>query len=794
MSTKDTRSNQSEAISDLSLRLKQQKKQRNQKIRVRFTKPFKRPTYFTAHFLVFLALLLSLIGTLTYLSNRGENTELITTTKSLISEQKNYEKDFTSAGYTIKNPHIILNPYQNSPLTALIIFETEDEISPTVTISGKDDKTTLSHQFVKSKKHFLPIYGLYPNSINKVKISYEAPAKTESSQNDQSIARSGNVVNEDSPAKKLEQYESENPLPRADIKNNPDYQDFLRKIDSTKSPTDYQKDHEGYGQFAPINQTLNNQLESEDSTTNSSIVATIEREFKIKTDALPDNIPAATIIKADKTALDSSLYFYSPATKNNAMVAYDLNGDVRWYLKDTTALWENAKLNNGHLLVSTERLINPPYYMTGLYEIDLLGKIYAEYSLPGGYHHDYFELQNGNLLVASNNFTKQNDTVEDYVVELDRKTGQIIKKIDLKQILKTEDGKSENWSSYDWFHNNSIYFDQNSNSLILSGRHQDAVISLNYQTSEINWILGDPTNWSEEYQKYFLKPVGSNFQYQWSQHAAKMTPEGYLFLFDNGNNKSKNPRDYIPAANSYSRGVLYKINNEAKTVQQLWQYGKERGSDFYSPYISDVDYLGKDHYLVHSGGIVKANGEPSNQPAGLTAGNISLLSDTVEILNDKVIFELQSPTNNYRVEKMNIYAGVNYLPTPAKRLGSLGKTEIDDTKQGFITDSNIGQSFLNAHKITIKNEEDRITISGFFKREDQVRIGLYRNFNTNFYNLRVSKKPYTALCVDFFTEEENQNGILVTKYINKEGLRGNYSLYIEYNGKLYNTDKYVNTN
>ena len=252
--------------------------------------------------------------------------------------------------------------------------------------------------------------------------------------------------------------------------------------------------------------------------------------------------------------------------------------------------------------------------------------------------------------------------------------------------------------------------------------------------------------------------------------------------------------DYIPAANSYSRGVLYKINNEAKTVQQLWQYGKERGSDFYSPYISDVDYLGKDHYLVHSGGIVKANGEPSNQPAGLTAGNISLLSDTVEILNDKVIFELQSPTNNYRVEKMNIYAGVNYLPTPAKRLGSLGKTEVDSTKQGFITDSNIGQSFLNAHKITIKNEEDRITISGFFKREDQVRIGLYRNFNTNFYNLRVSKKPYTALCVDFFTEEENQNGILVTKYINKEGLRGNYSLYIEYNGKLYNTDKYVNTN
>ena len=35
---------------------------------------------------------------------------------------------------------------------------------------------------------------------------------------------------------------------------------------------------------------------------------------------------------------------------------------------------------------------------------------------------------------------------------------------------------------------------------------------------------------------------------------------------------------------------------------------------------------------------------------------------------------------------------------------------------------------------------------------------------------------------------------MVTKYINKDGLRGNYSVYIEYNGKLYNTGKYFNAN
>jgi len=56
------------------------------------------------------------------------------------------------------------------------------------------------------------------------------------------------------------------------------------------------------------------------------------------------------------------------------------------------------------------------------------------------------------------------------------------------------------------------------------------------------------------------------------------------------------------------------------------------------------------------------------------------------------------------------------------------------------------------------------------------------------------KHPYTALCVDVFSEDENQNGLMVTKYINKDGLRGNYSVYIEYNGKLYNTGKYFNAN
>lgn len=368
-----------------------------------------------------LAILLALLGVLQMFNFKQTAKKEIAIVESLTENQTKLEKEFKIEGYTIDNPNIILNPYDASPLTALVTFKTESEVTPQVTIKGKDALTTFTHTFDKSKEHYLPIYGLYADKENEVVIEY--------TENDEKISKT----------------------------------------------------------------------------------------IKIKTDKLPENMILPTSVKADKDKLTNDLYFFTPSSIGYTS-AYDVNGDVRWYLTNY-ALWDNTRLENGHLMVSTERLVNSPYYMTGLYEIDLFGKIYAEYSLPGGYHHDYYELENGNLLVASDDFGNEDGTVEDYIVELDRKTGEIVKKFDLKDILNMQDGKSENWSDYDWFHNNAVWYDKDTNSITLSGRHQDAVINIDYETGKLNWIIGDSTNWSEEYQKYFFKPVGKNFEWQWSQHA-----------------------------------------------------------------------------------------------------------------------------------------------------------------------------------------------------------------------------------------------------------------------------------
>ena len=49
----------------------------------------------------------------------------------------------------------------------------------------------------------------------------------------------------------------------------------------------------------------------------------------------------------------------------------------------------------------------------------------------------------------------------------------------------------------------------------------DAVIGLNYSTEELQWIVGDPEGWKEDYSNYFFNPIGEELEWQWEQHAAK---------------------------------------------------------------------------------------------------------------------------------------------------------------------------------------------------------------------------------------------------------------------------------
>ena len=73
----------------------------------------------------------SMIGYLVVSANTKVKTE-----ESIIDRQNEIQKDFKIYGYTLENPNLIINPYDISPLTALIIFETEKEEEVTLIIKG----------------------------------------------------------------------------------------------------------------------------------------------------------------------------------------------------------------------------------------------------------------------------------------------------------------------------------------------------------------------------------------------------------------------------------------------------------------------------------------------------------------------------------------------------------------------------------------------------------------------------------------------------------------------------------
>lgn len=91
-----------------------------------------------------------------------------------LSDRKNeieINKEYTSYNYTFENPYIKLNPYNRTPLGALVNFNTEYKDNPIkVTIKGIDGNPDFSYVLNKVSEQGIPVVGLYPNTNNKVNI------------------------------------------------------------------------------------------------------------------------------------------------------------------------------------------------------------------------------------------------------------------------------------------------------------------------------------------------------------------------------------------------------------------------------------------------------------------------------------------------------------------------------------------------------------------------------------------------------------------------------------------------
>ncbi|WP_245608219.1 aryl-sulfate sulfotransferase [Salinicoccus luteus] len=266
-------------------------------------------------------------------------------------------------------------------------------------------------------------------------------------------------------------------------------------------------------------------------------------------------------------------------------------------------------MDNGNLLYLSKDDNSGSTY-NRLYEIDYIGKLYNAFDISEEaaeqeaedlestlIHHDVAELPTGNLLMTVND--GGGEYMEDMMVEVDRKTGKVLKVIDLKDLFPREVYEEyevrDDFGLRDWFHQNSVVYDESDDSIIISGRHQDTVMKIDYETEEIIWILAHPEGWSEEMAEHLIEGENDDFKYPAAQHDATILPDFDnnpatidVLLFDNNTVVTRGDEE---SAGEYSAATHYRVNEETLEAEIVWTYGEELGADYFTRIISSARYL-----------------------------------------------------------------------------------------------------------------------------------------------------------------------------------------------------------
>jgi arylsulfate sulfotransferase len=220
-------------------------------------------------------------------------------------------------------------------------------------------------------------------------------------------------------------------------------------------------------------------------------------------------------------------------------------------------------------------------------------------------------------------------------------------------------------------------------------------------------------------------------------------------------------------------------------IEQVWQYGKERGQEFFSPYICNVEFYEEGHYMIHSGGIGFNDGYAADMLGPFLDAkdpSVELRSVTVEEKNGTVLYELETEGNFYRAEKLPIYHhGENLRFGPGKLLGRLDVTPEFDT----VPDAEPVDAQPDAwHNIIIEEDEDRMVFHGRFERGTLAMICLENDKESHNYFLNTSASWHLAMCSGAFLEEDDRD---IKMNISKEGLHGKFAVKIIINDKKFDT-------
>lgn len=335
----------------------------------------------------------------------------------------------------------------------------------------------------------------------------------------------------------------------------------------------------------------------------------------ISATATPGQVPQAGVELIDATL--------PPVPNGIDAIVTDLDGNVIWYYDPglplvVPGLDPIKLLRNGHLLVNYREASVLDGENSILQEVDLAGNIVwqmtandlnhalAAATCTGcnvkvvGTHHDVAVLPNGHLVVlaAMNKFvdnvagyTIGTNVLGDVVIDLDQNR----KPVWIWSTFEHLDVNRHPIGFPDWTHSNTVVYSPADHSLIVSMRHQNWVIKIDYNdgkgTGDILWKLGyqgdftlingtSPVDWQYAQHDVNILSQGTEKGAESQRNHEELSREGEenkadvfdLLLFDNGNSRVLDTSGDICGSgpNCYSRVVMFRLNERAQTAFLKW--------------------------------------------------------------------------------------------------------------------------------------------------------------------------------------------------------------------------------
>ncbi len=267
-------------------------------------------------------------------------------------------------------------------------------------------------------------------------------------------------------------------------------------------------------------------------------------------------------------------------------VIIDSDSEVRWVGSAGRGGQQSLLYNNGIYVPNGTSIVR--------LEFDGRKRTIADYGSAGitGFHHNFDYGRDG--ILTEVDLAGQPEAT---LMEVDANSGALLHTWNMLTIISNAMiAGGDNPADFilpgqDWFHNNAAAYRPSDDSLVVSSR-ENFVITLDYDTQAVKWILGDPTKHWHDFSslRAFALTLGADTLPPIGQHAVSIVKDQLLLMDDGQQSTIEMP---LGEERTYSAPRKYSITNT--TATEVFHYFN--APSIFSPFCSSAYEDTTDNYL-----------------------------------------------------------------------------------------------------------------------------------------------------------------------------------------------------